>query len=829
MSTSPNKSFASFSKWILDSGATHHMSYLLSQFISLNLNSSKSIVAANGDSMPLGGIGSVDIPSVALFDVYYISNLTMNLASVSKICDSGCDVNFTVSDCSIYDRKTKEVVGTGHRQGDLYVLDHFRDIHDTASSSVNLSSFWLNRSSSAFYLWHSRLGHVSGSRLRFLASTGALGKLEAHDISDCSGCKLAKFSALPFSNSVSSSNAPFDLVHSDVWGPSHVSTKRRFQILYGTIYQTSCTDTPQQNGVAERKHRHLVETARSFLLSADVPSIFWGEAVLTATYVINRIPTAHNSGLSPFEKLYGTSPDYSSLRVFGYTCFVLKPHVERTKLSSKSTLCVFLGYGVSQKGHRCYDPVSQKLYTSRHVDFLEHIPYYSIHASSHNMTQSELIKIDPFDEPTPIATPIESDLEPTTTETPLVSNTPSETIITTETPLVTPTVTQPPPTTTQSSSEVAAVPLANVRPTRIRKSTKNDDFVYSCYSSSFASFVASIHSLHEPESYTEAVCDPLWQGKRAIGSRWVYKIKTKSDGSIERYKARLVARGYSQKYGMDYEETFAPVSKMTTVRTLIVVASSFVTSLGFVSSHHDSALFVKRSSAGRILLSLYVDDMIITGDDCDGIELLKAALSHRFALKDLGLLRYFLGIEVASSPKGYLLSQSKYIADLFDRARMTDNKIADIPIDAKAKYTPTDGDPLPNPSLYRTIVGSLVYLTVTRPYITYAVHITLLLPSTSSLNLRAYCDADWAGDSVTRKSTTGFCVFLGDSLISWKSKKQDILSKSSTEAEYRAMAVTTSEIVWLRWLLADMGVQITNPTSLYCDNRSAIQIARNTV
>ncbi|PWA99268.1 hypothetical protein CTI12_AA010300 [Artemisia annua] len=145
MSTSSNKGFASFSKWILDSGATHHMSYLLSQFISLNLNSSKSIVAANGDSMPLAGVGSVDTPSVALSDVYYIPSLTMNLASISKICDSGCDVKFSVSDCSIYDRKTQEVVGTGHRQGDLYVLDQFRDIHATASSSVDLYSFWLNQ------------------------------------------------------------------------------------------------------------------------------------------------------------------------------------------------------------------------------------------------------------------------------------------------------------------------------------------------------------------------------------------------------------------------------------------------------------------------------------------------------------------------------------------------------------------------------------------------------------------------------------------------------------------------------------------------------------
>ncbi|GJW28825.1 uncharacterized mitochondrial protein-like protein [Tanacetum coccineum] len=164
---------------------------------------------------------------------------------------------------------------------------------------------------------------------------------------------------------------------------------------------------------------------------------------------------------------------------------------------------------------------------------------------------------------------------------------------------------------------------------------------------------------------------PLPAGKRAIGSHWVYKIKTKSDGSIKRYKARLVAKGYFQEYGIDYEDTFALVAKMTTVRTLIVVASK---------------CYITR-------------------------------------LRTFLLMCVFLGIEVASLSKGYLLSQSKYIVDLFERVRMTNNKIADIPLDANAKYTPTDGDHLPYPRMYRTIVGSLVYLTVTRLDIAYDVHI----------------------------------------------------------------------------------------------------------
>ncbi|KAJ9562057.1 hypothetical protein OSB04_007217 [Centaurea solstitialis] len=862
------------SLWILDSGASHHMSPHLISFTSLSPRSPVSVMSASSTPMQVEGVGSVVTPQLSLSDVYYIPTLALNLVS---------------------DPRTRKVIGIGHKLGDLYVVDELR-VSGVAASSVDLSYFRLSHSSLVFYLWHVRLGHVSASRLQFLASTGALGHM-------------------------SCSFAPFDLVHSDVWGPSPVSSKG------GSKYYVSFIDdyTPQQNGVAERKHRHLVETARSLLLSSGVPSVFWGEVLLTATYLINRIPTAHNSGLSPFEKLYGESPDYSLLRVFGCTCFVLRPHVERNKLSPRSALCVFLGYGIGQKGYRCFDPVSQKLYASRHVTFLEHIPFFSIPAQSHDVTQSDLRSIDPFDiDIDDIFSDVSAHETSATSDTPETSRSYDSTT----------------PMTAPAPDETTDVPLR--KSTRTRKSTKLPDFAYSSYSASFAPLITNIHRLTEPESYREAISNPLWQnamaeeltalyqthtwdlvplplGKHAIGSRWVFKIKTKSDRSVERYKARLVAKGYSQQYGLDYDETFAPVAKMTTVRTLIAVASirqwkicqmdvknaflngdlheevymtpppgvphksgevcrlrkalyglkqaprawfenfsTVVTSLGFTPSNHDSALFVRCTGAGRILLSLYVDDMIITGDDYDGIESLKQELAHRFAMKDLGTLRYFLGIEVAQSKKGYLLSQTKYISDLFERARLSDKKTVNTPLETNVHYTPTDGVPLSDPSLYRTIVGSLVYLTVTCPDIAHAVHVvsqfvtapttvhwgavlrilrylrgtqfqSLLFPSTSSLKLSAYSDASWDSDPSDRKSTTGFCIFLGDSLISWKSKKQVVVSRSSTEAKYRAMAVTTSEIVWLRWLLSDMGVDVSQPTPLHCDNKSAMQIAKNSV
>jgi len=151
--------------------------------------------------------------------------------------------------------------------------------------------------------------------------------------------------------------------------------------------------------------------------------------------------------------------------------------------------------------------------------------------------------------------------------------------------------------------------------------------------------------------------------------------------------------------------------------------SIVISSLGFVSSSYDSALFIKCTDVGRIILSLYVDDMIITGDDIYGISILKTELARRFEMKDLGYLRYFLSIEEAYSPRGYLLSQSKYVADILKRARLTDNKTVDTPIQVNTRYSSSDSLPLIDLTLYHTIVGCLVYLTITCPDIAYVVHV----------------------------------------------------------------------------------------------------------
>lgn len=356
----------------------------------------------------------------------------------------------------------------------------------------------------------------------------------------------------------------------------------------GTIHQTSCTDTHEKNGVAERKHMHIIETAHSFIVFASVPSEFWGKVVLTTVNLINTILFSHNSSLSPFEKLYKYILDYSFFKVFSCTYFAFHPHVERSKLSSRSTICVFLGYDECKKRYRCFDPITHKLYMSHHVVFLEYIPFFSISSTTHNLTTSDLIRINPFFEDFDSL----SSYVPSTSGTPphvrpiythqstgidiLLSSTP-------ETPFSS--------TTPQTSYEIMDTPLH--QSIRIHKSTKLLDFAYS---SSFTSFLAYIHYLSEPSSYKKEIFYPLWQqvideelsvlymtdtwdlvslppGKSVVGCCWVYKIKTNFDEFIERYKVRLVAKGYSQQYGMYYKETFAPAANMTIIRTLIIIAS----------------------------------------------------------------------------------------------------------------------------------------------------------------------------------------------------------------------------------------------------------------
>jgi len=234
----------------------------------------------------------------------------------------------------------------------------------------------------------------------------------------------------------------------------------------------------------------------------------------------------------------------------------------------------------------------------------------------------------------------------------------------------------------------------------------------------------------------------------------------------------------------------------------------------------------------------------------------KGTLHQTFRIKDLGKLKYFLGFEISRTKKGIHMCQRKYALDILNETGMTNSKPCQTPLMSDTKPLFTTNNTSYNVDSYRRLIGKLLYLTNSRPDINYFVHLLsqfvqaptayhhqaaqhilryikadpgrgLFFPRDTSLQIKGFSDSDWATCPETRRNITGYCVFLGESLISWKSKKQSIVSRSSSEAEYRALATTSCEIQWISYILHDLCIQLDPPLVLYCDNQAARHIAQN--
>ena len=729
-----------------------------------------------------------------------------------------------------------------------------------------------------------------------------------------------------------------------------------------------------------------MNVARSLRFQANLPLDFWNDCVLTATYIINRIPTPLLQNRTPYEVVFKRIPTYDHLRVFGCLCFATTLSQGRTKFDSRARRCIFLGYPFGVKGYKLLDLETNKTFLSRNVTFHEqNFPFNKLTASSSDV-------ICPI-----VQHGVESTINPPninhTTSDPTIADIPSDVPMSTNLfpnaenstdtcdtsmsighSLSSPSFEDYSYSPISTSSSPSRIPVC--KSTRIKQAPKYlQDFhcqlvsfnssnpiqatatevlpgkqfqlsnflSYNKFSFPFQVFSAAISSHYEPQTYAQAVLDPHWHaamqneltalesnqtwivtdlplGKRAIDCKYVYKIKYNSDGSIERFKARLVAKGYTQQEGINYHETFSPVAKLVTVRCLLAIAtvkgwglyqfdvnnafihgdlqeeiymkrppgytqgsphqvckllkslyglkqasrqwySKFSTALldfRFYQSKCDYSLFIKRETHSFTALLVYVDDIIVASNSPAMVEKIKVFLDNKFKIKDLGKLRYFLGIEIARTTHGIQICQRKYVLDILASSGTLGSRPTKLPMDQNLRLSKEKGAILSDLTYYRKLVGQLLYLTITRPGISYSVqtlsqfmdhptyqHLAatfkvlkylkgtpgqaIFFPSNNSLNLIAYCDSDWASCPDTRRSVTGFCVFLGSSLISWKSKKQSVVSRSSVEAEYRAMATTSSEITWLRFLLTDLQIPHPHAAELYCDNQAALHIASNPV
>nr|GEW28589.1 hypothetical protein [Tanacetum cinerariifolium] len=325
------------------------------------------------------------------------------------------------------------------------------------------------------------------------------------------------------------------------------------------------------------------------------------------------------------------------------------------------------------------------------------------------------------------------------------------------------------------------------------------------------------------------------------------------------------------KEGIDYHDTFAPVAKMVTVKAMLAIVihnnwyiaqldvnNAFLHGDLTKESYADTSLFTLQQDNQHISFLVFVNDILITGNNLSLINSIKKQLHQTFSIKDLGPIHYYLGIEFLRNSFGLIMSQRKYALELIQSAGLLNVKPSNIPFNPLTKLRPEDGDLIEDPSTYRVIVGKLLYLTITRPDISYATqalsrfsqaprttHLKALLkilryiknipgqglyfPKDNSLQLKAFCDSDWANCNFTRRLVTGYCIFLGPCLLSWQSKKQNVVFRSSTETEYRALADTTCELTWLKYLLKDLGVHISSYIPIFCDNAYVIALASNTV
>lgn len=434
-----------------------------------------------------------------------------------------------------------------------------------------------------------------------------------------------------------------------------------------------------------------------------------------------------------------------------------------------------------------------------------------------------------------------------------------------------------------------------------------------------AAINAELQALVKAGVYTEVVRP---KDRRVVGSTWAFRQKYGPDGEIEKYKARLCAKGFTQVEGLDYNETYAPVVKFDSIRTLLALAaeqdleihqmdvkSAFLnadlkeeiymecpegfnsnrnvvwrlnkslyglkqasrewyecvekefTKLGYTRSEADYSVFYKRVGDCLIIVAVYVDDMLIFGKDVQVINSLKSELKSIFEMTDLGEAKWILNMEVIRdrAARTIHLSQRQYVNSILTRFQMDDCRPVSTPMEANL-HLPKLAEAEIEPRLYQSALGSLMYaMLATRPDIAYSVgvlsqqaatpgklHWSALmrvyryLRGTADLKLTfqggshakelvGFVDADFAGDPVDRRSTTGYTFTLSGGTISWVSKKQRTVARSSTEAEYVAGATATCQAVWLRLLLSELGQLKAGPTTLLIDNQSAIALARNPV
>ncbi|PWA92889.1 zinc finger, CCHC-type [Artemisia annua] len=707
----------------------------------------------------------------------------------------------------------------------------------------------------------------------------------------------------------------------------------------GIARQLTAPYSPQQNGVVERRNRTVLSTTRSMMKAMKLPLTFWAEAVRHAIYILNRVPTRALTDKTPYEALYNRKPNLENLRIFGCTAYakITIPHLK--KLDDRSIPLIYLGVEEGSKACRLYDPVTQKKHVSRDVKFMETKPWDWNKDEVDTETQdtfwaSFVVEGVDNENNTPVNQIINENIDDTYQE--------PDTVPDPVTPITPQTYTYHPDSDEELEDTISSLETSNDRYDHRPK--RGERGLTEIYERAQQVETPSLFFIEEePRNYKEASKDKKWieameieldsinknntwilttlpENQKAIGLKWVFKTKRDAQGKIIRYKARLVAKGYVQEQGIDFDEVFAPVARIETVRLILALAAYhgwqvhhldvksaflhgdlkeevYVTqpegfvqpgnsgkvyklikalyglrqaprawnvkldqtlkSLNFKKCNLEQAVYTKRNKNSTIIVGVYVDDLIITGTPKKELESFKSQMEEKFEMSDLGLLAYYLGIEVTQTGGEITIKQTGYINKILKETSMTDSNDTKIPMDPGTKLVKAeDGNPV-DATYYRSLIGSLRYLLHTRPDLSYSVGLLsrwmqdpkehhlkavkqviryikgtkehdIIYKKEGGCKITGYSDSSYGINTDQGKGTTGIVFYFGESPITWCTQKQPTVALSSCESEFMA-ATAACQALWLKRLLSELTGSEEKKITFKVDNVSAIALVKNPV
>lgn len=731
----------------------------------------------------------------------------------------------------------------------------------------------------------------------------------------------------------------------------------------GITLELTTPYTPWQNGSSERLNRSLATMARSMLLAAGLPQKFWGFALLTACYLRNRMPIGPD-GKCPEEAFTGRRPSTRHLRTFGCVVYADVTPVHRAKLEPTARKAIFVGYFPASRQYQLYDPITKSVFVSTSPKF-EEDQFWDWSAGLEepgedldvldlmepvDFDPSELLQLESSstDDERPVESPPENetDLQDAGREVPREAgrNVVQQPESDDDGLQAHETVDNPVAAPVGGRNEPEAQDRQTLQPERrsSRQRRPRQFFeqarVITDKPSIPLSYEEAVNDKVYGQQWRDAIEDELvklrtlktWKitdlpkGRRSVGSKWVFTVKYTPTGLLDKFKARLVAQGFSQSPGVDFKETFSPTVRFESLRTLLAIGAALdyeihqtdvvsayprstlhaevymripkgveapsgkclqvlkslyglkqsgrewyleavrgLAKLGLEPTFADACVFVRKD--GKIIVGLYVDDMIILAGGLAAVQEFKEAIAKLWEIKDLGEVKKILGLEVTRDRqrKSIRIAQVGFTDELVSEYKLTDCRPAATPCGSPVTLEPTsERDRLTDVDRYQRVIGQLMFLMRgTRPDICFvvvrlsrylakpaerhwkcAMQVLRYLKGTRKFGvgysgqsvgqrLGGWVDSDYAGDITDRKSTYGSVFMLHGGPVSWTSKKQASVSTSTTEAEYVALCQGSKEAVWLRQLLRETGFSQFLGDSLgvqmYSDNQSCISLAEN--